>query len=72
MMQQITLIALRQKLDQAATQDGSPVRDRFIPLNCCVLDYDRRRLYSVDRLAYFQLDGDRVELIEEQGQDAKQ
>lgn len=65
-----SMIGMRQKLDQAVAQYGSDVQDRFTPLNCCTLDYANQRLYSVDRLAYFQLDGDRVVLIQEEGQNA--
>lgn len=64
------MIGMRQKLDQAVAQHGSDVQDRFTPLNCCILDYANRRLYSVDRLAHFQLNGDQVVLIQEGGQNA--
>lgn len=63
-----SMIGMRQKLDQAVAQHGSDVQDRFTPLNCCILDYANQRLYSVDRLAYFQLDGDQVVLIQEEAQ----
>lgn len=62
-----TLIALRQKLDQAVAQSGSEVQDRFTPLNYRWSDYDNWWIYFVDRRVYFQLDrldGDRVVLIE--------
>jgi hypothetical protein len=65
-----SMIGMRQKLDQAVAQHGSDVQDRFTPLNCCILDYANRRLYSVDRLAHFQLNGDQVVLIQEGGQNA--